>query len=117
MATSTPPNGAFRGFGAPQTIWAIERHMDRVATRLGLDPLEYKRRCSVAVGSTTVTGQTLTESVGLAECIERLSQLAVELEEVEELDINPVMVYPAPAGVLVADARVLLSPGSKPKRA
>jgi CO/xanthine dehydrogenase Mo-binding subunit len=31
VATNTPPNGAFRGFGAPQTIWAIERHLDAIA--------------------------------------------------------------------------------------
>jgi CO/xanthine dehydrogenase Mo-binding subunit len=71
VATNTPPNGAFRGFGAPQTIWAVERHMDRVAAKLGVDPLEFKRRTSVRVGSVTVTGQTLTESVGLEECIDR----------------------------------------------
>src|SRR5204862_7356498 len=36
--TNTPPNGAFRGFGAPQTQFAAEVHMDRIAERLGLDP-------------------------------------------------------------------------------
>src|SRR5664280_2229136 len=40
VATNTPPNGAFRGFGAPQTIWAIERHMDRIARELSADPLD-----------------------------------------------------------------------------
>jgi CO/xanthine dehydrogenase Mo-binding subunit len=74
VATNTPPNGAFRGFGAPQTIWAIERHMDRVAAKLGVDPLEYKRRNAVSVGSVTVTGQTLSESVGLDECIQRAAR-------------------------------------------
>jgi CO/xanthine dehydrogenase Mo-binding subunit len=74
VATNTPPNGAFRGFGAPQTIWAIERHMDRIAAKLGEDPLAFKRRSAVAVGSTTVTGQTLRESVGLDECIARAAK-------------------------------------------
>jgi CO/xanthine dehydrogenase Mo-binding subunit len=69
VATNTPPNGAFRGIGAPQTIWAIERHMDRIAAQLGLDPLEYKRRHLFGVGDVTATGQTLTESVGGEACL------------------------------------------------
>jgi CO/xanthine dehydrogenase Mo-binding subunit len=73
VATNTPPNGAFRGFGAPQTIWAIERHMDRIAARLGEDPLAFKRRSALAVGQVTVTGQTLLESVGVDECITKAS--------------------------------------------
>jgi CO/xanthine dehydrogenase Mo-binding subunit len=71
VATNTPPNGAFRGFGAPQTLWAIERHMDRLAAKLGLEPLAWKRACAMTVGSTTVTGQVLKESVGLDECVTR----------------------------------------------
>ncbi len=71
VATNTPPNGAFRGFGAPQTIWAIERHMDRLAARLGEDPLLFKRRSALEVGSVTVTGQRLTESVGVDACIDK----------------------------------------------
>jgi CO/xanthine dehydrogenase Mo-binding subunit len=74
VATNTPPNGAFRGFGAPQTIWAIERQMDRIAARLGQDPLEFKRKSALALGQVTVTGQTLLESVGVAECIEKASR-------------------------------------------
>jgi CO/xanthine dehydrogenase Mo-binding subunit len=71
VATNTPPNGAFRGFGAPQTIWAIERHMDRLAAKLGQEPLAWKRARAMKVGSTTVTGQTLRESVGVDECVTR----------------------------------------------
>ncbi|WP_394836224.1 xanthine dehydrogenase family protein molybdopterin-binding subunit [Pendulispora rubella] len=71
VATNTPPNGAFRGFGAPQTIWGIERHMDRLAEKLGVDPLDLRKKNLLKIGSTTVTGQTLKESVGVEECIER----------------------------------------------
>ena len=71
LATNTPPNGAFRGFGAPQTIWAIERHLDRIARTLGVDPLELRRRNLLRLGDTTATGQTLKESVGVEECIEK----------------------------------------------
>ena len=37
VATNVPPHGAFRGFGAPQSIFALERHMDKVAAAVGLD--------------------------------------------------------------------------------
>jgi CO/xanthine dehydrogenase Mo-binding subunit len=70
VATNTPPNGAFRGFGAPQTIWAIERHMDRIARELSLDPLLLRERNLLRVGDTTPTGQILKESVGVARCVE-----------------------------------------------
>ena len=40
LRTHTPPNGAFRGFGAPQSLFAVERQMDRIARVVGLDPLE-----------------------------------------------------------------------------
>ena len=69
VATNTPPNGAFRGFGTPQTIWAIERHIDRLAGKLGREPLAFKRERTMRIGSTTVTGQKLTESVGVDECV------------------------------------------------
>jgi CO/xanthine dehydrogenase Mo-binding subunit len=74
VATNTPPNGAFRGFGAPQTIWAIERHMDRIARELGIDPLELRAKNALKVGDTTVTGQLLSESVGVAQCIEEAAK-------------------------------------------
>ena len=59
--TNTPPNGAFRGFGAPQTEFAIEVHMDRIAEALGLDPVELRRMNALRPGDTTATGQTLRE--------------------------------------------------------
>ncbi len=74
VATNTPPNGAFRGFGAPQTIWAIERHMDRLAARFGEDPLAFKRARALRVGSVTCTGQRLRESVGVDECVTRAAE-------------------------------------------
>jgi len=73
---ATPPNGAFRGFGAPQTQFAVECHLDRIAAELGMDPLELRRRNAVRVGDVTATGQTLRESVGAHECLERTAKLA-----------------------------------------
>jgi CO/xanthine dehydrogenase Mo-binding subunit len=71
VATNTPPNGAFRGFGAPQTVWAIERHLDRVARTLAIDPMELRRKNLLRLGDTTATGQVLKESVGVQECVEK----------------------------------------------
>ena len=59
--TNTPPNGAFRGFGAPQTEFAVEVHMDRIAEALKLDPVELRRKNVLRPGDTTATGQTLRE--------------------------------------------------------
>ena len=57
MMTNTPPNGAFRGFGAPQTQFAVEAHMDVIAERLGMDPLRLRERNALRPGDTTATGQ------------------------------------------------------------
>jgi CO/xanthine dehydrogenase Mo-binding subunit len=59
MMTNTPPNGAFRGFGAPQTQFAVEVHMERMAEQLGLDPVKLRDRNALRPGDTTATGQTL----------------------------------------------------------
>jgi CO/xanthine dehydrogenase Mo-binding subunit len=71
VVTNTPPNGAFRGFGAPQTIFALERHMDRLAEAIGMEPMELRTKNLLAIGSTMPTGQVLTASVGVEECVRR----------------------------------------------
>ena len=57
--TNTPPNGAFRGFGAPQTQFAAEAHMDRIAEALGMDPFRIREINAFRPGDTTATGQRL----------------------------------------------------------
>lgn len=79
--TNTPPNGAFRGFGAPQVQFATETHMNRIAEALGLSPLEIRRRNVYKVGDTTPTGQVLRGSVAGEEVLER----AAEASEFERL--------------------------------
>ena len=59
VMTNTPPNGAFRGFGAPQTQFAIEAHMDRIAEQLRMDPVRLRDRNALRPGDTTATGQKL----------------------------------------------------------
>ena len=57
--TNTNPNGAFRGFGAPQTEFAIEVHMDRIAEALGMDPARLREINALRPGDTTATGQLM----------------------------------------------------------
>lgn len=71
MYTNNPPAGAFRGFGVTQSAFAIETMMDWLAEELGMDPVELRRRNALRVGSVTNTGQTLRESVGLVECLDK----------------------------------------------
>jgi CO/xanthine dehydrogenase Mo-binding subunit len=59
MMTHTPPNGAFRGFGAPQTQFGVEAHMDRIAETLGIDPVRLREINALKPGDTTATGQKL----------------------------------------------------------
>jgi CO/xanthine dehydrogenase Mo-binding subunit len=70
-ATNNVPYGAFRGFGAPQTIFALERHMDEVAAVLGLDAVEFRRRNFLHQGDTTATKQLMREPVMMDELLDR----------------------------------------------
>jgi len=74
--TNTPPNGAFRGFGAPQTEFAAETHLNRIAERLAISPLDIRRRNVYRDGDTTPTGQILRESVAGEEVLERAAEAA-----------------------------------------
>ncbi len=65
MATNVPPHGAFRGFGAPQSLFALERHMDQIAKVVGLSPEEVRRRNFLTTGDRTATGQLLTDPVDM----------------------------------------------------
>lgn len=72
MYTNNPPAGAFRGFGVLQSAFAVESAMDMLADELGIDRVELRRKNALRVGSVTNTGQTLRDSVGLLECIEKV---------------------------------------------
>jgi xanthine dehydrogenase molybdenum-binding subunit len=74
MYTNNPPAGAFRGFGVTQSAFAIETMIDMLAETLQIDLIELRRLNALRVGSVTNTGQLLRESVGLMECIDRVSE-------------------------------------------
>jgi CO/xanthine dehydrogenase Mo-binding subunit len=74
VATNTPPNGAFRGFGAPQVAFAHEMQMEKIAAALGLEPLELRRTNMLREGDITATGQRLEWSVGASEVLDAAVQ-------------------------------------------
>jgi CO/xanthine dehydrogenase Mo-binding subunit len=83
VATNTPPHGAFRGFGAPQSIFALERQMDKVAKALGLTPDEFRRRNFVKEGETTATSQVIREKVDMDQLLDRAFELTSYHEKTE----------------------------------
>jgi CO/xanthine dehydrogenase Mo-binding subunit len=92
VATNTPPNGAFRGFGAPQVAFAYEMQMEKVAARLGIDSLELRRINMLREGGVTATGQRLTWSVGsedvLEQAVARSRYLELKSRSQEEATIH-----------------------------
>lgn len=71
VATNCPPHGAFRGFGAPQSTFAIERLMNKAAEELGLDPAEFRRRNFLKRGDRTATQQLIDENVDMHGLLDR----------------------------------------------
>jgi CO/xanthine dehydrogenase Mo-binding subunit len=80
VATNMPPHGAFRGFGAPQSLFAMERHMDRVAKAVDLSPAEVRRRNFLQPGQTTTTEQVIREPINLSALLDK-SLAHAEYEE------------------------------------
>jgi CO/xanthine dehydrogenase Mo-binding subunit len=76
LATNMPPHGAFRGFGAPQSLFAMERHMDRIAATVGISPVEIRRRNFLKPGQSTTTEQVIHEPIDLDRLLERGLELA-----------------------------------------
>ena len=76
VATNAPPHGAFRGFGAPQSIFALERHMNKVARAVGLTPEEFRRRNFIRENETTATEQVIREKVDMDGLLARAFELS-----------------------------------------
>ena len=76
VATNAPPHGAFRGFGAPQSVFALERHLDRVAVAIGMAPDELRRRNFIREGQTLAVGQVVKEKVDMNGLLDRAFALS-----------------------------------------
>lgn len=70
LYTNKPPAGPLRGMGVPQTTWAYEQHLDRIAAELALDPIELRRQNLYTNGDTFVSGETL-HSIDMVGCFDR----------------------------------------------
>jgi putative selenate reductase molybdopterin-binding subunit len=79
--TNHPPAGAFRGYGVPQGFWPVERHMEKIARALGMDPIEFRLKNAVRAGELHPFSTAWSEgrepkpeiihTVGLEECIQQ----------------------------------------------
>lgn len=74
--TNSPPFGAFRGFGAPQSQFACERHMDRIAAAIGIDPVEIRRINLIREGGSTATGQVIRDGADRLAVLQRALDLS-----------------------------------------
>jgi CO/xanthine dehydrogenase Mo-binding subunit len=72
--TNRPPAGALRGFGAPQTAWAYERHTDMIARELGIDALEFRRMNLLRDGRPQASG-TIMKDAALDAVLDRVAEL------------------------------------------
>ena len=86
VMTNTPPNGAFRGFGAPQTQFAMEVHMDRIADALGIDPVRLREINALRPGDTTATGQTLGSDCSALETLRQAVEKSRYAEKRAEMN-------------------------------
>jgi CO/xanthine dehydrogenase Mo-binding subunit len=76
VATNVPPHGAFRGFGAPQSLFALERHIERIAQVVGISAVEVRRKNFLRPGQTTTTEQTVQEEIDLSKLLDRGLELS-----------------------------------------
>ncbi len=71
--TNLPPNGAFRGYGATQAVWASDRTMDILARQLGMDPLELRLKNVLVDGDHFCTGEVMHD-VHFIECLKATAE-------------------------------------------
>ena len=86
--TNSVPCGAFRGFGAPQTIFSMEMFMHNLARKLGQDPLKFKKKHLIKRGDTTSTGGTMHGQVKMPEIIEKITKMSNYEEKFNNLSEN-----------------------------
>jgi len=88
--TNTPPAGAFRGYGVPQGFWPLERHMDQISRKLGLDPIEFRLKNAIHPGEfhpfSTAWNEgreprpEIINTVGLEECVKQ-GKIAIDWDQ------------------------------------
>jgi CO/xanthine dehydrogenase Mo-binding subunit len=84
LATNHPPHGAFRGFGAPQSLFALERQMNLIAEHLGISPVEVRKKNFLKDGQTTATGQLIQEKVDMHRLLDQGLQKSQYDKKIQE---------------------------------
>jgi CO/xanthine dehydrogenase Mo-binding subunit len=87
VRTNNPSCGAMRGFGAVQTCYAHESQMDRLATALGIDGLELRRRNALVTGTTLITGQVIDGTSPVRELIDGLAAIPLPPDDRDHDDM------------------------------
>ncbi len=72
LYTNNPPCGAMRGFGAVQACFAYEAQMDKLAAKLGMDPVEFRQLNAMEQGTLMPTGQVVDSPAPVAELLRRV---------------------------------------------
>ncbi|MFJ9856679.1 xanthine dehydrogenase subunit D [Streptomyces albogriseolus] len=80
LYTNNPPCGAMRGFGAVQACFAYEAQMDKLAARLGMDPVDLRRRNAMEQGTLLPTGQPVDSPAPVAELLRRVKAMPLPPE-------------------------------------
>jgi xanthine dehydrogenase D subunit len=93
--TDNPPCGAMRGFGAVQTCFAYESQMDKLASELGMDPVELRIRNAMSTGTRLPTGQAVEGPAPVAELLRRVRDMPLP----EERDDSHLDLRALPGGV------------------
>jgi len=74
--TNKPYGTAYRGFGHVEFHWAVERHMELIASAIGMDPLEFRLKNALRPGSKTLTGEEILTSTGnVVKCINEAARM------------------------------------------
>ncbi|MDO5718078.1 MAG: xanthine dehydrogenase family protein molybdopterin-binding subunit [Tissierellia bacterium] len=84
VLSNTVPTGAFRGFGAPQALYAIESHMAHIAKKLGEEPVTFKQRHFVKTGDQTSTGGKFREPVMISDMLRKITAKSNYYEKYRE---------------------------------
>ncbi|MFD8152722.1 xanthine dehydrogenase family protein molybdopterin-binding subunit [Streptomyces sp. NPDC059720] len=80
LYTNNPPCGAMRGFGAVQACFAYEAQMDKLAAKLGMDPVEFRRLNAMEQGTLMPTGQPVDSPAPVAELLRRVEAMPMPPE-------------------------------------
>lgn len=82
--TNLPPGGPYRGFGYSEFLFGLESHMTRIADKIGIDPVEIRKRNAIKEGDLTAYGAKMNPN-GLLEAIDKVEK-EIEWGKKEESD-------------------------------